>query len=577
MNGSKRQQQLLNQALATPPSDRSAFLDKACGNDESLRREIEMSIVQHQSGAGARSSGGNDAAQQRAKSALIPARLKQALKQDYELQEKLGGGGMCDIYLAKHKSLGGKWAVKVLSESLAKDPKVVERFVTEAKIEANLQHPNIVKVFNIGESGGFHYFVMEFIEGQDLTKRIHARTLAEADTAAIAIQVCNALECAHDNNIVHRDLKPSNVRIDKYGSVYVLDFGIARARDMAHSSTQQSETLGTPLYMSPEQIRGAAVDPRSDLYSLGVMLYEMLTGKNPFEAESTHAVYTRHLNYDPEPPAQINPQVSPLMSDLVCRLLEKDPNRRFQRIGEVTAILKTLDTPAAQRPEGQAAEFHKPPESSPGAAISHPRVSEPRLTSPRLTSPRLTGPRRIRIESTGSSQPVPEALHDSVPPRDRSSSGIPQSGAAFPAEPEVPPAPQVPVQELQAGYFATHQRSIIAYAALLVVIIVIVYVAFRPTTVSNSVAIDAAPFAEITVVDSSGKLVKKGVTPAVLQLSPGKYRIDFEYEGMKQSEILQVEQGKTSHVHEDFWKEQRNEKIETLLDDYLGKQPSHRR
>jgi serine/threonine protein kinase len=565
MSGFKRKQQILKQAMATPPADLHLFLDQACGEDEPLRKEIEMKIAEHQGKTGPGSSGEKDQMPRRAKNDLIPSRLKQALKHTFELQERLSGGGMCDLFLATHKSLGGKWIVKVLSERLAKDPKIVDRFIMEAKIEANLQHPNIVKVFNIGDAGGYHYFVMEYIEGHDLSSLITGQPLSEAKASAIAVQICNALECAHDHNIVHRDLKPSNVRIDKYGSVYVLDFGIARACDMAMSSTAQNETLGTPLYMSPEQIRGTDIDSRSDLYSLGILLYEMLTGRNPFEADSTHAVYSKHLSYNPDPLRQVNPLVSMAMSNLVLRLMEKDPDKRFNSVTEVADLLKPLGTPAAPKPE-KSESVEQMGQERPDLPAAPPKESTP--------PPQISGPRRLKLESSGgrrtAHKATPEPGH--MPTSDRVIPADGKSNAFVAAIREALTRENLErLAKCVKDYVQIHKRGVIANAALLIVVVTILIIALQPSSVTGAVAgIDAVPFADIAVIDSKGTVVKTGITPAVFQLSPGQYTVRFEHEGSMRSVPLQIEPGKSARIREDFWKEQLNSKIEALLDNYIG-------
>ena len=262
----------------------------------------------------------------------VRSTLKEALRGIYRIQKRIGEGGMGDLYLATHEELGGKWAVKVLGRDLVEDLEVVERFVTEARIRAELQHPNIVKVFHIGRAGRFRYLVMNYVEGEDLTARIERSSpMPESEIVSIAAQICRALECAHDHQVVHRDLKPSNIRIDNYGTVLVLDFGIARARAIAlKTKTAVGERLGTPLYMSPEQVRGNTADARSDLYSLGILMYEMATGSNPFDAESPHAVYLKQLNDVLPPVSQVNSVFSGKFSRTLERLLEKDPKKRFQ-------------------------------------------------------------------------------------------------------------------------------------------------------------------------------------------------------------------------------------------------------
>ena len=275
----------------------------------------------------------------RSPDAEVRSTLKEALRGTYRIQKRIGEGGMGDLYLATHEELGGKWAVKVLGRDLIEDPEVVERFVTEARIGAELQHPNIVKVFHIGRAGRFRYLVMNYVEGEDLAARIERSSpMPESEIVSVAAQICRALECAHDHKVIHRDLKPSNIRIDNYGTVLVLDFGIARARDIAlKTRTAAGERLGTPLYMSPEQVRGGTADARSDLYSLGILMYEMATGSNPFDAESPHAVYSKHLSEVPPPVSQLNSAFSEKFSKLVERLLEKEPEKRVQSASQILA------------------------------------------------------------------------------------------------------------------------------------------------------------------------------------------------------------------------------------------------
>ena len=286
------------------------------------------------SGAGV-SAGGEDT--------HVRSTLKEALRGTYRIQKRIGEGGMGDLYLATHEELGGKWAVKVLGRDLVEDADVVERFVTEARIGAELQHPNIVKVFHIGRAGKFRYLVMNYVEGEDLAARIERLSpMPESEIVSIAVQICRALECAHDHQVVHRDLKPSNIRIDNYGTVLVLDFGIARARAIAlKTRTAAGERLGTPLYMSPEQVSGAAADARSDLYSLGILMYEMATGSNPFDAENPHAVYRKQLNDVPPPVSQVNSAFSAQFSRVLERLAEKDPEKRFQSASQVIAAFES--------------------------------------------------------------------------------------------------------------------------------------------------------------------------------------------------------------------------------------------
>ena len=348
---------IFNEAVEKPTEERAAFVEKACAGDEGLRWELESLLAQHD-----KSRSFLEKAPVSAAPKPVRRRLKQALRETYIIQERIGGGGMGDLYLATHKILGGKWAVKVLADELARDPAIVNRFLTEARIEANLQHPNIVKVFHIGHVGEFHYLVMNYVEGEDLAARMARGPMAEKEVVSIALQICRALACAHDHKIIHRDLKPTNVRIDSYGTVVVLDFGIARARDEAiRSKTALGERLGTPLYMSPEQIRGLRIDRRTDFYSLGVLLYEMLSGTNPFRADSPHAIYLKHLETEPEPLCRVRLSISPHLSDIVARLLRKKAQDRPDRAADIIAQLKSL---------GLASEISTP---EPDSCVSQPR------------------------------------------------------------------------------------------------------------------------------------------------------------------------------------------------------------
>jgi len=274
-------------------------------------------------------------------SADLQERLSEVLGGKYQILCRLGGGGMSQVYLARHRFHGGYVAIKVLAEHLAQDPSIVSRFQREARMTASLgNHPNIVPVFDIGEGNGLYFLVMQFIPGEDLAhylKRQGRLTLAQA--ANTVAQVTEALACAEAKRIVHRDLKPANMLLDENGRIKLLDFGISRIADISDGLTRPGESMGTPYYMSPEQIRGETCDIRSDLYSLGVVFFELLTGKRPFDMESTVGIQMAHLNtappsllsYDPELPAQCDA--------LVQKLMAKLPEDRYQNTAELLSIL----------------------------------------------------------------------------------------------------------------------------------------------------------------------------------------------------------------------------------------------
>jgi len=259
----------------------------------------------------------------------------------YRIVRKLGAGGMATVYLAEDQDLGRGVAIKILNERHANDEQFVERFRREAKNAAGLSHPNIVSVFDRGEAEGTYYIAMEHLKGRNLKELLGARGPAPVHIAVdIARQVLAALGHAHENGIVHRDIKPHNVMIDDDRRVKVTDFGIARAG--ASQMTEAGSIVGTAQYLSPEQARGAQVDQRSDLYSVGVVLYELLSGKVPFTGESPVEIAMKHLSDTPPPPSELNPDVPEELDKIVMRALAKDPARRYQSAEEMSADLERI-------------------------------------------------------------------------------------------------------------------------------------------------------------------------------------------------------------------------------------------
>jgi serine/threonine protein kinase len=569
-----RRQEIFTQALATPPTERSSFLDSACGGDDSLRREVEHLISTNpQQSATQRSSGKSPTTVTRTKPTRIPSRLKQALKNTYVIQERIGGGGMGDLYLATHKTLGGKWAIKVLAEDFAQNPKVVERFVNEAKIEANLQHPNIIKVFHIGHSGAFHYLVMNYVDGEDLASRIAGRgALPESEAVSIAIQICKALECAHDHNITHRDLKPSNIRIDKYGTIIVLDFGIARARDVAMSGiTIQGERLGTPLYMSPEQTMGASADARSDLYSLGILMYEMVSGSNPFEADTAHAVYARQLNYMPPAVHEVCPAVSLAFSDIVARLIRKDPEQRYQTAREVNMCLRPLRDISEIKPAIQT--FPSAFASSQDVAdrLHHVVLRVPETVISRELSAteskvlELTDGRRTIGQILALSEFEPERLFTAL-------DGLKNERAiATVAQPEpgsIPPAITEATARIRAFFPVTYRKYALWAAGIVLGAILAGFLYYRLAATPASLAaiqFDASPFAAVSIKDESGQEIYKADTPFQYALKPGKYAVEFRNGNKTDRQVLTVESGKSKLVRGNFWTTQDTERLLNLF------------
>ena len=263
----------------------------------------------------------------------------------YRIARHLARGGMAEVYLAQDELLDRRVAVKVLFAELADDASFVERFRREARAAAGLNHPNIVSVYDFGQDDGAYFIVMEYVEGETLRDIIRSRgPLPPADATGIGADVAAALEAAHRRGIVHRDVKPGNVLISD--RVKVADFGIARAGDPRESLTQTGAVLGTATYLAPEQAQGHAVDPRTDLYSLGVVLYEMLAGRPPFHGQTPVAVAYQHLSEAPVPPSRHNPDVPPGLDAVVLKALAKDPSRRHGSAEELRSELLAHRGPA---------------------------------------------------------------------------------------------------------------------------------------------------------------------------------------------------------------------------------------
>lgn len=261
----------------------------------------------------------------------------------YELHRRLARGGMADVYLARDQLLDRPVAVKVLFPQYAADPTFVQRFRREAQDSANLNHPNIVGVYDWGEEGGTYFIVMEYVAGRSLADVLRQEgSLLPARAADIGIDMAAALGFAHKNGVVHRDVKPGNVLLSTDGQVKVTDFGIARAIASGQDEdlTQAGQVMGTATYFSPEQAQGRPVDPRSDVYSLGVVLYEMVCGRPPFRGEDPLAVAYQHVQEQPTPPRQINADLDPTLEAIILKCLAKTPQARYPSAEDLRADLR---------------------------------------------------------------------------------------------------------------------------------------------------------------------------------------------------------------------------------------------
>ena len=262
----------------------------------------------------------------------------------YEILEKIGTGGMSDVYKAKDHKLNRFVAVKVLKQEFGENANFVSKFRVEAQAAAGLMHPNIVNVYDVGEEDGIHYIVMELVEGITLKKYIEKKArISVKEAVSIAIQVSMGIEAAHNNHIIHRDIKPQNIIISKEGKVKVTDFGIAKA---ATSNTITSNVMGSVHYTSPEQARGGYSDEKSDIYSLGITMFEMLTGRVPFNGETTVAIAIKHIQEELPLPTDFVPEIPVSVEQIVCKCCQKSPDRRYQSMAELIADLKqSLITP----------------------------------------------------------------------------------------------------------------------------------------------------------------------------------------------------------------------------------------
>ncbi len=296
----------------------------------------------------------------------------------YQVVRKLGAGGMANVYLAEDQELGRRVAIKILNDRHAGDEQFVERFRREAKNAAALSHPNIVSIYDRGEAEGTYYIAMEYLDGRSLKELIVQRGPAPVTVSVeYARQILSALRFAHRHGIVHRDIKPHNVLVDAEGRVKVTDFGIARAG--ASQMTEAGSIVGTAQYLSPEQARGTDVDQRSDLYSLGIVLYELLTGSLPFNGDTPVEIAMKHLSTIPEAPSAKRPEVPRDLDLIVTRALAKDPDDRYQSAEEMDADLERFLRGAAVSPvtEESATQIMRAP-TGPLAATAATMIAPPR-------------------------------------------------------------------------------------------------------------------------------------------------------------------------------------------------------
>ena len=300
----------------------------------------------------------------------------------YRIERELGRGGMAKVFLGTDTVLGRTVAVKILASQYADDEGFVQRFRREAQAAASITHPDIVSVFDTGSDDGIHFIVMEYVEGRTLAEILAGGGRILPDRAIdIAMDVCLALEAAHARGVIHRDIKPGNIMLDPRGDVKVTDFGIARVTTTADTVAQTAAILGTASYLSPEQAQGQPVDGRSDIYSLGCVVYEMLTGRPPFLGDSPVAVASKQVLEQPVPPSRLNSDVTADLDAVILRALAKNPANRYQSAEEMradlerakrglpvlaTPLLAASATQVLDRPPAQTTQVLPPPEPERG-------------------------------------------------------------------------------------------------------------------------------------------------------------------------------------------------------------------
>jgi len=350
----EKAKEIFGDALEHAPDERPLFLDEVCDGDSDTRREVESLLASLDSA---------DSFMKMPAVAKVAVFIEAETKRletgkcfgHYEIIEQIGAGGMGEVYLARDQKLDRQVAVKILNEKFSRDESNLQRFVSEAKAASALNHPNILVIHEIGESDEAHFIVSEFIKGKTLRESFKEKTLELSEVLDISIQIANALCTAHEAHLVHRDIKPENIMIRPDGYVKILDFGLAKLVEQKNksvlgfeeSTVRQNQTakgviMGTVNYMSPEQAKGERVDERTDIFSLGVVIYEMIAGRTPFAGDSMPETFANLINAEPQPFSQFAANVPDEMQRIVTKTLRKSKDERYQTMKDVLADLRDL-------------------------------------------------------------------------------------------------------------------------------------------------------------------------------------------------------------------------------------------
>ncbi len=325
-----------------------------------LDSEINVQLEKSMSAARMMTSAGSVGAAGSSQMPTTFMSVVSALEGRYQILKELGRGGMGIVYQAHDKQLNDQVAIKILSPLLSNDPEALERMKREVSAARRITHPNVIRIHDISETGGLNYVSMEYFQGPSLKEFIKSSgTLSGVMASNIAYQICDGLEEAHRQGVIHRDLKSQNIIIGANHHVKIIDFGLAQSSHL-QGMTATGLIMGTPEYMAPEQVSGKRVDERADIYSLGIILYELFTGRVPFSGDSAIAVGFKQLKEDPPKPTEINPQLPASVEAVILKALEKDPFRRYSSAGSLKADLEE----AMSRPmiAGKTAAQHRKPE-----------------------------------------------------------------------------------------------------------------------------------------------------------------------------------------------------------------------